>query len=72
MPIIGISKTKFFGESELIRKVCRGSSISPLYVSAIGISLEEAAQMVVEMRGEYRLPNMIKLADSMSRQTVVY
>ncbi len=68
VPVIGISKTAYFGAADLVREVVRWESVRPLYVSAIGIEVALAADWVREMAGAYRLPDMIKLADSMSRQ----
>ncbi len=69
-PIIGISKTKY-NNSILIKEIIRGNSENPLYISSIGIDLEIAAKMVKEMHGNFRLPNMIKLADSFSRKKIL-
>ncbi len=71
IPIIGVSKSCFNKETELIRPVLRQSSKNPLYVSSIGIELDDACQKVKIMNGEFRLPKMIKLADSVCRNTVV-
>jgi len=70
IPVIGVSKSCFNTDTELIRPVYRKSSKKPLYVSAIGIELENACEKVKTMNGEFRLPKMIKLADSVCRGTI--
>ena len=67
VPVIGISKTSFHNSDRYVIPVVRPNSIKPIFVSAIGIETEEATKMVLEMTGEYRLPTMIKLADTMSK-----
>ena len=66
-PVIGVSKTSFYNSEKQVVPVLRANSKNPLYVSSIGIETAEAAKMVFEMNGSFRLPTMIKLADSMSR-----
>lgn len=70
IPVIGISKSCYNKDTELIKPVIRPSSTKPLYVSTIGIALDDACDMVSSMVGAYRLPKMIKLADTMSRSTI--
>jgi deoxyribonuclease V len=71
VPVIGISKTVYVGATDSMQEVIRQESVRPLYVSAIGMDVGLAADWVWEMPGPYRLPDMIKLADRMSRQTIV-
>jgi len=67
IPVIGISKTNFHNAGNTTQTVLHGNSESPLYVSAIGMNLYDAARMVKNLHGTYRLPTMIKLADTLSR-----
>jgi deoxyribonuclease V len=64
-PIVGIAKTKFAGAEAV--EVRRGDSDRPLLVTAIGIDPAEAARRVAEMHGEFRIPTLIKRADSLAR-----
>ena len=68
IPVIGISKTSFHDAGARVVPVIRGGSTSPLFVSSIGIETAEAAKMVSEMHGAFRLPAMVKLADTVSRK----
>jgi deoxyribonuclease V len=65
--IVGVAKTEFRGASHAIR-VLRGSSSKPLYVTAVGVDAKAAAENVRSMHGPYRLPTLIRRADSLSRR----
>ena len=47
--------------------VLHGSSERPLYVTAIGCDVDDAAENVRAMHGPYRIPTMLRLADSLAR-----
>ncbi len=68
IPVIGISKTSFHNSQNNVVPVTRQNSVKPLYVSSVGIDLTEATSIVEEMNGVFRIPSMIKLADSLSKQ----
>lgn len=67
IPVIGVSKTKYTGETEKIIPVYRGDSQNPLYVSAIGTDTVVAVQLIKDMAGPYRIPTLVKLADTVCR-----
>ena len=69
-PIIGVAKSSFHGNVEFVREVRRGESENPLYVSAIGTDLEEAAMYIQNMHGDYRIPTMLKEVDRLGRVSV--
>ena len=64
--VIGVAKAHF-QEGPAVRAVKRGASSRPLYVTAAGIDLNEAAQSVVELHGEFRIPTLLKRVDRLSR-----
>ena len=68
--IIGVAKNEFVGSEA--RKVIRGKSSKPLFVSSIGIEEEEASNLLLRMSGNYRIPTMLKLADAGSRLGVEF
>ncbi|WP_431137643.1 endonuclease V [Psychroserpens mesophilus] len=68
IPIIGVSKSSFNKQTELIKPVLRGESKNPLFISSIGIELETACEKIKKLEGEFRIPRMIKLADSVCRE----
>jgi deoxyribonuclease V len=65
VPIVGVAKRPFRGAPSL--PVMRGRSARPLFVSAIGIDLNEAADRIRSMHGPHRIPTLIKRADTLCR-----
>lgn len=66
VPIVGVAKTRFHGtlrECEVIR----GQSGRPLFVTAVGLPLEEAKEHVRNMAGKHRLPTLLGEVDRLSR-----
>ncbi len=68
VPVIGVAKTNFASIDKLKKPVLRGESLKPLYVTAIGIDIETAAQHVKSMAGDYRLPALLKQLDQLTKQ----
>lgn len=68
IPIIGVAKTNFASIEHNKRAVLRGESQKPLYVTAIGIDMETAAQQVQRMAGEYRFPALLKQLDQWTKE----
>jgi deoxyribonuclease V len=66
VPVIGVAKTAFTTATHAAR-VLRGRSSRPLYVTAAGMPIAEAARLVAAMAGQFRLPAAIKLADRLAR-----
>lgn len=66
VPVIGVAKKHFQGADNAV-KILRGESKSPLFISAVGIDTQEAANIIRDMHGNFRLPTLIKLADSKCR-----
>lgn len=67
-PIIGMAKTSFQSNTETVVEILRGSSKNPLFVSAIGLDKELAAQNIKYMFGAYRLPYLLKLMDQITKE----
>lgn len=57
---------------KLKRKVYRGNSRVPLYITAAGMDTDEAATQIAKMHGAYRIPTLLKQADSRSRNQPVF
>ena len=70
IPVIGVAKNNFATINQLKREVVRGESTKPLYVTALGIDLDEASENVSRMHGEFRMPTMLKLVDGCCRKPV--
>ena len=70
MPVIGVAKT-FFRTATHAVPVLRGSSKRPLYVTAAGLSVVDAAAIVARMaRPEHRNPNALGAVDALARSGV--
>jgi deoxyribonuclease V len=67
VPVIGVAKTHFVG-AEPVALVTRGRSRNPLYVTAAGIDVADAASNIKAMHGPYRIPTMLKRVDQLSRR----
>jgi deoxyribonuclease V len=65
VPVVGVAKNPFRGAPALA--VMRGKSAKPLHVTAVGIEPELAADRVRAMHGEFRIPTLLKRADSLAR-----
>lgn len=67
IPIIGVAKKPFAGNSQYLIEVARGQSKHPLYVTAIGTPLEEAAANIKLMAGKYRMPDLLSFLDQQTK-----
>jgi deoxyribonuclease V len=66
VPVVGVAKTAFRPATHAV-PVLRGSSTRPLYVTAAGIDLPRAADLVRAMAGRYRLPDALHRVDALTR-----
>lgn len=64
--VIGVAKNEFRG-ADNSRQVFRGKSARPLFITAAGISLDDAARSIENMHGSHRIPALLKRADFLSR-----
>jgi deoxyribonuclease V len=64
--VIGVAK-KHYKDLDAGYEVRRGRSRRPLYVTAVGIEVEEAKGHILSMHGSNRLPTLIKRADQLCR-----
>lgn len=68
IPIIGVAKTNFASIEKNKKALYRGESKKPLYITSIGIDLDEAYKKVESMAGEYRFPTLLKELDRLSKE----
>ncbi|MEU6644514.1 endonuclease V [Saccharomonospora sp. NPDC046836] len=66
VPVIGVAKTAFRSATHAVA-VCRGAARSPLYVTAAGMAIDRAADLVGRMSGPHRLPDALRRVDALSR-----
>jgi len=64
--VIGVAKSPLKIADRFVA-ITRGRSARPLFVSAIGCPVEQAAQSIASMHGPHRIPTLLKLADRHAR-----
>ena len=64
--VIGVAKKRFHSAEKAI-EIFRGESVRPLYVTAAGIDVALAADHIFSMHGRFRIPTLLKRADSLAR-----
>lgn len=64
--VIGVAKRGFKGGSAETH-IYRGQSLTPLYVTAVGIPPAQARTHILTMAGNYRLPTLLKRVDQLCR-----
>lgn len=68
IPVIGIAKSSFYTNKEMTIEIYRGKSKKPLYISSIGIDLNEVVEKIINMTGEYRIPTILKTLDMLTKK----
>jgi deoxyribonuclease V len=66
IPVIGVAKSRFRTATHAM-PVLRGSSVRPLFVTAAGMPVADAADLVRRMTGRYRSPDVMRRADTLAR-----
>ncbi|MEV0720570.1 endonuclease V [Asanoa sp. NPDC050611] len=64
-PVVGVAKTAFRSATHAL-PVVRGGA-RPLYVTAAGIPVDEAAALVSAMAGAHRIPDALRRVDRLAR-----
>jgi deoxyribonuclease V len=64
--VVGVAKS-LFREGPAVRAVKRGRRSRPLFVSAAGMDLVEAAGRIIQLHGEFRIPTLLKKVDRLCR-----
>jgi deoxyribonuclease V len=68
IPVIGVAKKAFKGTPKHTQ-LLRGNSATPLYITSVGIDLNEAKRSILSMHGNHRLPTLLKVADRECRKS---
>lgn len=66
VPVIGVAKTSFRTATHAAQ-IRRGQSARPLFVTAAGMTIADAASLVKEMAGPFRMPDALRAADRLAR-----
>ena len=64
--VIGVAKTKFGNASSSV-PLLRGTSTTPLFITAAGLPLDDTVAHIRSMHGPHRIPTLIKRADQLRR-----
>lgn len=67
IPVVGVAKTSFGDAASWCLPVVRGGSRRPLFVSAVVMGAEEAADGIRAMHGRHRIPTLLRLVDRAAR-----
>lgn len=71
LAVVGVAKNPFRDAEDVAVPVLRGTTSSrPLYVTSIGIDVQEAAGHVAAMHGNHRVPTLLKRVDHLARGIV--
>lgn len=68
VPVIGVAKSNFHENTKHVIPVYRGESKNPLYITAIGTDLQQAADHIKGMHGDYRIPAVLKELDRRTKE----
>ena len=68
VPIIGLAKNSFRKSRKYSRELIRGSSIKPLYVTVVGLPLDEAVDCIRQMHGDFRVPTLLQQMDTKTKE----
>ncbi|MFK4206273.1 endonuclease V [Acinetobacter junii] len=65
-PIIGVAKN-YYKDTPAECEILRGKSQKPLYITSIGVDLEDAKKYILKMHGLNRMPTLLKKVDQISK-----
>jgi len=69
IPVIGVAKSAFRTATHAI-PVRRGASARPVFVTAAGMRATDAAGLVQNTAGRFRIPDALRRADTLARTSV--
>jgi deoxyribonuclease V len=64
--VVGVAKSFYF-RGPNVAEILRGGSRRPLFVTAVGLPLEQAADGVRAMHGKHRIPALLNRVDELSK-----
>lgn len=68
IPVVGVAKTRFHEAPSVA--VLRGDSHNPLFVTSVGLDVQQAGEYIKQMHGDFRLPTLLKKVDRLCRDAV--
>ena len=70
IPVIGIAKSGFRGNTKNVHKLIRGESRKPLFITALSMELESAYENIKSMHGDFRMPTILQILDTKTKEKV--
>jgi len=71
IPIVGVAKTNFALLDKKKRLLLRGKSTKPLFITSIGIDIDSATKLIENMRGDFRIPTLLKTLDTLTKENTL-
>jgi len=68
IPVVGIAKSEFVSKTSVFKKVFRGESKKPLYVTSIGVDTAAICNAIQRMHGNYRMPTLLQIVDTKTKE----
>ncbi len=68
IPVIGVAKSTFHRNKLNVVEVYRGQSKKPLYITALGIDKNTAAEYIKSMSGPNRMPGLLRKLDQITKE----
>lgn len=68
IPIIGVAKTNFFTIIKNKKRLLRGESTKPLFITSRGMDIDDATERIRMMDGAFRIPTLLKKLDRLKRE----
>ena len=68
-PVVGVAKSRFRTATHA-QAVQRAGTARPLFVTAIGMAVDEAARIVEGMAGAHRIPDALGRVDALARERI--
>ena len=66
IPVTAVARSRFRTAAHAV-PVVRGPAVRPLFITAAGMPVTDAADLVRRMAGRYRLPDALRRADTLAR-----
>ncbi|MBT2619717.1 endonuclease V [Chryseobacterium sp. ISL-6] len=66
-PVVGIAKNEFSTPDSQRRKIYRGESKTPLFLTSKGMDVDLLKTKIEQMHGSYRIPTLLKKLDQLTR-----
>jgi deoxyribonuclease V len=63
-----MAKSLFYSNKKFVKELIRGSSKKPIFVSAIGMDPDLACERIKSMKGDSRIPSLLRILDRKTKE----